>query len=87
MAINLAKLYTENTHIICLENAYHGMVGNSYHVTSMSTWKNRILPMPGLERTKLPDMYRGIYAHLPEKEAALKYVEELQRVIDYNTNG
>lgn len=34
-------------------------VGSAYHITSMSTWKHNLAPMPGLERALFPDVYRG----------------------------
>lgn len=59
MAVMLAKLYTGHESFICLRNAYHGMVGFSYHITSLSTWKHNLPPMSGLERALMPDTYRG----------------------------
>jgi alanine-glyoxylate transaminase / (R)-3-amino-2-methylpropionate-pyruvate transaminase len=59
LAVNIARIYTGNHTILALRNSYHGMVGGSYSLTSLSTWKYSMPQAGGFEKVICPDMYKG----------------------------
>lgn len=75
MAVNLARLYTGNYNMIAVQNGFHGLVGFSFDVTSMESWKANRLNSVGFEKALFPDMYRGVFKGLPEEEQGKLYAE------------
>lgn len=51
----------------------------------MSTWKHHVAPTGGHERAINPDMYKGVFAGLPD--AMERYANDVHDVIRYNTTG
>ena len=87
MAVNLARLYSGNQNMIAVQNCFHGLVGFSFDLTSMESWKANRLNSMGFDKALFPDMYRGVYSHLGESEQGEKYAEQVEKLIEYNTNG
>src|SRR5687768_1297825 len=68
LALLMARLYTGNTDVIAVRNAYHGGSQAAQGLTSMSTWK-----FPGGEgrvhHALNPDPYRSPFSGPPEEIA------------------
>jgi len=86
LAIMMSRLYTGNTDVIALRNAYHGGSPSSLGLTSHNTWK---FPGSGDGRVHHainPDPYRSPFVGTPE-EIATKSVEDIRDLIRYSTPG
>lgn len=59
MAVMNARIYTGNHTMIALRHAYHGMVGTSYDLTSLGTWRYNIPNSSNIEKVPAPYLYRG----------------------------
>ena len=86
LALMMARLYTGNTDVIAVRNAYHGGSQAAMGLTSMHTWK---FPLGGEGRVHHalnPDPYRSPFSGTPE-EIARRSADDIRDVIRYSTPG
>ncbi len=86
LAVLLARLYTGNTDVIALRNAYHGGSSQTMGLTSHHTWK---FPAPqgiGIHHALCPDPYRSPFSGTPE-EIARKSAEDIRDLVRFSTPG
>ena len=81
LAIQMSRAYTKNWNVLALRNSYHGLHGVAQAATGMSACKQHIPDVSGVLHVANPDQYRPIY------ETTDEYVDELGRVIEYQTPG
>ena len=86
LAIQIARLYTGNTDVIALRNAYHGASPFSNTLTSHSTWKYPVNPGTAIHHAVNPDPYRSPFKGTPE-EIASKSAADIRELIRYSTPG
>ncbi len=87
LAMLMARLYTGNSEIIALRNAYHGMSLGTMGLTALHTWKYPVSHGQSIHHALNPDMYRGPFADLPAETAADKYAWDVKNLIEYGTPG
>jgi alanine-glyoxylate transaminase / (R)-3-amino-2-methylpropionate-pyruvate transaminase len=87
LAVTMARLYTGNTDVVAVRNAYHGGSPSSIGLTSLHTWKHQV---PGtshaVHHAVSPDPYRSPFAGAPE-EIAARSAEDIRDLIRYSTSG
>jgi alanine-glyoxylate transaminase / (R)-3-amino-2-methylpropionate-pyruvate transaminase len=87
LAVTMARLYTGNTDVVAVRNAYHGGSPSSIGLTSLHTWKHQV---PGashaVHHAVSPDPYRSPFAGAPE-EIAARSAEDIRDLIRYTTSG
>jgi len=86
LALMMARLYTGNTDVIAVRNAYHGGSQAAMGLTSMHTWK---MPLGGEGRVHHalnPDPYRSPFSGSAE-EIATRSAEDIRDLIRYSTPG
>jgi len=86
LAIMMSRLYTGNTDVIALRNAYHGGSPGSLGLTSHNTWKFPATGDGRVHHAVNPDPYRSPFAGTPE-QIATKSVEDIRDLIRYSTPG
>lgn len=86
LAINMARLFTGNTDVIALRNAYHGGSPGAVGVTSHSTWKFPVPSNVGVHHAICPDPYRSPFNGTPE-EIATQSANDIRELIRYSTPG
>jgi alanine-glyoxylate transaminase/(R)-3-amino-2-methylpropionate-pyruvate transaminase len=55
LAVTMARLFTGNTDVVAVRNAYHGGSPSSLALTSHHTWKYPLPPQPGVHHALCPD--------------------------------
>jgi alanine-glyoxylate transaminase / (R)-3-amino-2-methylpropionate-pyruvate transaminase len=86
LAIAMARLYTGNTDVVALRNAYHGGSPGTMGLTSHNTWK---YPMSGEGRVHHainPDPYRSPFKGTPE-EIATQSANDIREIVRFSTPG
>ncbi len=86
LAIQMARLYTGNSDVIALRNAYHGTSSGTIGLTALNTWK---YPLPNhgtVHHAPCPDPYRSAFPGTPE-EIASASAREIRELIRYSTPG
>ena len=86
LAITMARLFTGNTDVIALRNAYHGGSPGAIGVTSHSTWKFPVPSNVGVHHAICPDPYRSPFQGTPE-EIATQSANDIRELIRYSTPG
>jgi len=86
LAITMARLFTGNTDVIALRNAYHGGSPGAIGVTSHSTWKFPIPSNVGVHHAICPDPYRSPFSGSPEA-IATQSATDIRELIRYSTPG
>jgi alanine-glyoxylate transaminase/(R)-3-amino-2-methylpropionate-pyruvate transaminase len=86
LAIQMARLYTGNTDVIALRNAYHGGSPSSLGLTSLHTWKFPVGGDGRVHHAVNPDPYRSPFTGTPE-EIATKSAQDIRELIRYSTPG
>jgi alanine-glyoxylate transaminase/(R)-3-amino-2-methylpropionate-pyruvate transaminase len=86
LAITLARLYTGNTDVIALRNAYHGGSPSAMGMTSPHTWKFPTLQGPYVHHALCPEPYRSAMRGTPEEIAAAS-AADIAELIRYSTPG
>jgi alanine-glyoxylate transaminase/(R)-3-amino-2-methylpropionate-pyruvate transaminase len=86
LAVTMARLYTGNTDVIAVRNAYHGGSPSTMALTSHSTWKFPTQQGGSVFHTVCPDPYRSPFTGTPE-EIASRSVADLRDLIRYGTTG
>ncbi len=86
LAITMARLFTGNTDVIALRNAYHGGSPGAVGVTSHSTWKFPVPSNVGVHHAICPDPYRSPFQGTPEA-IATQSANDIRELIRYSTPG
>lgn len=86
LAITMARLYTGNSDVIALRNAYHGGSPSAMGLTSHHTWKFPVGGDGRVHHAINPDPYRSPFTGTPE-EIATKSVGDIRDLIRYSTPG
>lgn len=86
LAVTMARLYTGNSDVIAVRNAYHGGSPSALGLTSLHTWK-----FPGGDASRVhhalcPDPSRSALAGTPEEIAAAS-AADIRELIRYSTPG
>jgi alanine-glyoxylate transaminase / (R)-3-amino-2-methylpropionate-pyruvate transaminase len=86
LAITMARLFTGNTDVIALRNAYHGGSPSSIGLTSHHTWKHPVPGAPGVHHALSPDPATSLLTGEAE-EIASKSAADIRQLIRYSTPG
>src|SRR5215204_2020018 len=86
LAVTMARLFTGNTDVIALRNAYHGGSPSSIGLTSHHTWKHPVPGPVGVHHALSPDPSISPLSGTPE-EIASKSAADLRQLIRYSTPG
>jgi alanine-glyoxylate transaminase / (R)-3-amino-2-methylpropionate-pyruvate transaminase len=86
LAITMARLFTGNTDVIALRNAYHGNSPSSIGLTSHHTWKHPIPGAAGVHHALSPDPATSPLSGTPE-EIASGSAGDIRQLIRYSTPG
>jgi len=86
LAVTMARLFTGNTDVIALRNAYHGGSPSSIGLTSHHTWKHPVPGPVGIHHALSPDPSTSPLTGTPE-EIASKSAADLRQLIRYSTSG
>lgn len=86
LAMLMARVYTGNSDILALRNAYHGVTLTTMGLTAHSTWKFPVLHGQDVKHVVVPDRYRGPFG-FDEPDVAEKYAWDVQNVIQHCTTG
>jgi alanine-glyoxylate transaminase/(R)-3-amino-2-methylpropionate-pyruvate transaminase len=86
LAITMARLFTGNTDVIALRNAYHGNSPSSIGLTSHHTWKHPIAGGAGVHHALSPDPATSPLSGAPE-EIASRSAADIRQLIRYSTPG
>ena len=86
LAIQMARLYTGNSDVIALRNAYHGTSSGTIGLTALNTWKYPLPSYGVVHHAVCPDPYRNPFPGTPE-EIATASAREIRELIRYSTPG
>ncbi|MEP2775323.1 MAG: aspartate aminotransferase family protein [Luteolibacter sp.] len=86
LAILMARLHTGHHEVLSLRNCYHGGNAVGMSLTSHSTWKYPVPPMPGFQHLKSPHPLWGPIPY-DTPDAGKKYAEEVRDIIRFGTSG
>jgi alanine-glyoxylate transaminase/(R)-3-amino-2-methylpropionate-pyruvate transaminase len=86
LAITMARLFTGNTDVIALRNAYHGGSPSSIGLTSHHTWKHPVAGHAGVHHALSPDPSISPLSGTAE-EVASKSAADIRQLIRYSTPG
>src|ERR671920_272046 len=86
LAITMARLFTGNTDVIALRNAYHGNSPSSIGLTSHHTWKHPVPGGAGVHHAVSPDPATSPLSGGAE-EIASRSAADIRQLIRYSTPG
>ena len=86
LAITIARLFTGNSDVIALRNAYHGGSPTSVGLTSHHTWKHPLPGQGGVHHALSPDPATSPLSGTSE-EIASKSAADIRQLIHYSTPG
>src|SRR5687767_8583583 len=86
LAITMARLFTGNSDVIALRNAYHGGSPSSAGMTSHHTWKYPLSGQPGVHHALCPDPAVSRSEGTAE-EIATRSAADIRELIRYSTPG
>ena len=86
LAITMARLFTGNSDVIAVRNAYHGGSPSSLGLTSHHTWKFPLPGQAGVHHAPCPDPALSRLSGTPE-EIASKSAADIRDLIRYSTPG
>jgi alanine-glyoxylate transaminase/(R)-3-amino-2-methylpropionate-pyruvate transaminase len=86
LAIMMARLYTGNTDVIAVRNAYHGGSPSALGLTSLHTWKFPAGTASRVHHALCPDTYRSPFSDSPG-EIATRSAGDIRDLIRYSTPG
>ena len=86
-AIMMACLYTGRSEIIALRHAYSGRSILATNITAHAPWRPMATSIPGIKHALSPYPYRSPFGDLPDEEAAEKFAQDLEEVIQTTTSG
>ena len=86
LAVQMARLYTQNHDVIALRNAYHGGSPSAMGLTSHSTWKFPLAGDGRVHHAINPDPYRSPFQGTPEEIASMS-AADIRDLIRFSTPG
>jgi alanine-glyoxylate transaminase/(R)-3-amino-2-methylpropionate-pyruvate transaminase len=86
LAITMARLFTGNSDVIAVRNAYHGGSPSSLALTSHHTWKYPLPPQPGVHHALCPDSAINRLGGTAD-EIAGRAAGDIGELIRYSTPG
>ncbi len=86
LAVTMARLFTGNSDVIAVRNAYHGGSPSAMGLTSHHTWKYPTAQGAGVHHALSPDPYRSPFTGTPE-EIATRSAEDIRELIRFSTPG
>ena len=86
LALLMARLYTGNTDVIAVRNAYHGNSRTAQGLTSLHTWKFPVAGEGHVHHALNPDPYRSSFDGSAE-EIATRSANDIRDLIRYSTAG
>ncbi|MBA3443790.1 MAG: aspartate aminotransferase family protein [Gemmatimonadales bacterium] len=86
LAVTMARLFTGNTDVIALRNAYHGGSPSAVGLTSHHTWKHPLPGQAGIHHALSPDPATSPLSGTAE-EIASKSAADIRQLIRYSTPG
>jgi len=86
LAVTMARLFTGNTDVIALRNAYHGGTSGAMGLTSHHTWKFPVPQGESIHHAVNPDPYHSPFEGTPE-EIAEKGAADVLELIRFSTPG
>ena len=86
LAMQMARLYTGNSDMIGIRNAYHGGSAPTGALTAIHTWKSWAQRGGPVHHAINPDPYRNPFSGTPE-EIASQCAEDVAELIRYSTPG
>jgi len=86
LAVTMARLFTGNSDVIAVRNAYHGGSPSSLGLTSLHTWKYPIPSQPGVHHALCPDPAVSRTGGTAE-ESATRSAADIRELIRYSTPG
>ena len=86
LALLMARLYTGNTDIIAVRNAYHGNSLAAMGLTSMHTWKFPVAGEGHVHHALNPDRYRSPFGGSDE-EVSTRSTDDIRDLIRCSTPG
>jgi len=86
LAITMSRLFTGNSDVIALRNAYHGGSPSAQALTSHHTWKFPMSEGGRVHHAMCPDGYRSGTDSTPE-EVASRGAADIRDIIRYSTPG
>ena len=81
LAFQMARVFTRNTDVVALRNAFHGTQLTAMAATGMASCRQPIASPGGFLHTENPDAYRGVSA---ESDF---YLDALDRLLDTSGSG
>lgn len=81
LALQLARLYTNGTDAVVIDNAFHGSIGSIHHLSPKVAKSNNITKADWVHIVTMPDLYRGPYQE-DDPLAVDRYVADAQDLID-----
>ncbi len=86
LAVTMARLFTGNSDVIAVRNAYHGGSPSSVGLTSHHTWKHPLPGQGGVHHALSPDPATSPLSGTAE-EVASKSAADIRQLIRYSTPG
>jgi alanine-glyoxylate transaminase/(R)-3-amino-2-methylpropionate-pyruvate transaminase len=86
LAVTMARLFTGNSDVIAVRNAYHGGSPSSLGLTSHHTWKYPLPSQPGVHHALCPDPALSRSGGTAE-ERATQSAADIRELIRYSTPG
>ena len=86
LAVTMARLFTGNSDVIAVRNAYHGGSPSSLALTSHHTWKYPLPPQPGVHHALCPDPSISRLTGTGD-EVAGQAALDIRELIRYSTPG
>jgi alanine-glyoxylate transaminase / (R)-3-amino-2-methylpropionate-pyruvate transaminase len=86
LAVTMARLFTGNSEVIAVRNAYHGGSPSTLGLTSLHTWKYPLPSQPGVHHALCPDPAVSGGGG-PADESARRSATDIRELIRYSTPG
>lgn len=77
-AMLMARVYTQNSHVISMRNGYHGMTEGSRNLVGVPGWKHQTASSCSVVRAIAPLEYRGLLG----TDSAEPYLQDLQYLVN-----
>jgi alanine-glyoxylate transaminase/(R)-3-amino-2-methylpropionate-pyruvate transaminase len=86
LAVTMARLFTGNSEVIAVRNAYHGGSPSTLELTSLHTWKYPLPSQPGVHHALCPDPAVSGMGGTAD-ESARRSAADIRELIRYSTPG
>ena len=82
LALLMARSYTGRIDFLSLSGGYHGATAGAQALCGIGGFRHDVPQLGGISFVAEPNPYRGVFGPAPEP-----YLDEIERVIAYNTSG